>query len=64
MRMKLPWFAITNIIIKQIRSIAEDIQRDRADGVITREEWENLIAENLLEVIPEIVDAIVKYPKV
>lgn len=59
MRVKLPWWAITNILIKQIRKIAEDIQRDREDGQITREEWENLIAENFIEVIPEIVDAIV-----
>lgn len=56
----LPWFGIVNILIKQLRKLSEDIERDREDGKITRGEWENLLAENLLEVIPEIVDVIVK----
>jgi hypothetical protein len=59
MRVKLPWWAIINILTKQIRKMAEDIERDREDGKITRSEWENLLAENLLEVIPELVEAIV-----
>ena len=59
MRVKLPWFAIVNILAKQVRKIAEDIERDREDGQIDRQEWENLLAENLLEVIPELVEAIV-----
>ena len=56
--MKLPWFKIVNILINQIKKIVADIERDREDGKVTREEWENLLAENLLEVIPEIVEAI------
>lgn len=59
MRVKLPWWAIINILSKQIRKLAEDIERDREDGKITRAEWENLLAENLIEVIPEIVEAII-----
>lgn len=59
MNARLPWWGITQILIKQIRKIAEDIERDREDGKITRSEWENLLAENLLEVIPDLVEIIV-----
>lgn len=55
---KLPWFKIVNILINQIKKIAADIERDREDGKITRDEWENLLAENLLDLIPDIVEAI------
>ena len=59
MKIKLPWWAITQILIKQIKKLAEDIERDRADGEITRQEWENLLAENLFEIIPDLVEVII-----
>jgi hypothetical protein len=59
MRVKVSWFAVANIIIKQIKALLADIERDRADGQITKEEWQDILAENLLEIIPEIAEAMV-----
>lgn len=59
MKVKVSWFAVANIIIKQIKALLADIQRDRADGEITKEEWQDILAENLLEIIPELAEAMV-----
>tara|TARA_A100001011_G_C13981495_1_gene703483 strand:+ start:481 stop:675 length:195 start_codon:yes stop_codon:yes gene_type:complete len=57
MKLKVSWFAIANIIIKQIKMMVADIQDNRADdGKVSKEEWQDILAENLLELVPQIAD--------
>lgn len=57
MKLKVSWFAVANVIIKQIKKMLEDIERDRADdGQVTRDEWQDIIAENLLELVPQLAE--------
>lgn len=57
MKVKVSWFAIANIIIKQIKMMVADIQENREDdGKVSKEEWQDILAENLLELVPQIAD--------
>ena len=57
MKLKVSWFAIANIIIKQIKMMVADIQDNREDdGKVSKDEWQDILAENLLELVPQIAD--------
>tara|TARA_B100000085_G_C18149198_1_gene352677 strand:- start:163 stop:420 length:258 start_codon:yes stop_codon:yes gene_type:complete len=57
MKIKVSWFAVANIIIKQIKKMILDIQENREDdGKVTKDEWQDILAENLLELVPELAD--------
>ena len=57
MKIKVSWFAVANIIIKQIKKMILDIQENRKDdGQVTKDEWQDILAENLLELVPELAD--------
>ena len=57
MKVKVSWFAIANIIIKQIKMMVADIQENREDdGKVSKDEWQDILAENLLELVPQIAD--------
>lgn len=63
MSIKIPWWRVSEVIISQIKRLSEDIQRDRADGEITREEWKDILAENMLELIPELAELLYEVNK-
>jgi hypothetical protein len=55
MKIKISWFAVAQIVISQVKKMVEDIQRDREDdGEVTKDEWQDIIAENLLELVPQL----------
>ena len=57
MKLKVSWFAIANIIIKQIKMMVAYIQDNREDdGKVSKDEWQDILAENLLELVPQIAD--------
>ena len=50
-------YAVANIIIKQTKKMVLDIQENREDdGKVTKDEWQDILAENLLELVPELAD--------
>lgn len=63
MSIKIPWWRVSEVIISQVKRLSEDIQRDRADGEITREEWKDILAENMLELIPELAELLYEVNK-
>ena len=63
MSIKIPWWRVSEVIISQVKRLSEDIQRDKADGEITREEWKDILAENMLELIPELAELLYEVNK-
>ncbi len=58
-KLKLPWFDLLMIIKNQIGAIMEDIAEARADDdKIDQSEVRNIVAENLLEIVPQVANAI------
>tara|TARA_Y100001938_G_C8022568_1_gene396132 strand:- start:845 stop:1048 length:204 start_codon:yes stop_codon:yes gene_type:complete len=58
-KIKLPWFDLVMILKNQITSILADVQDAREDdGKVSQAEIRNIVAENLLEVVPPIAEAI------
>ncbi len=58
-KLKLPWFDLLMIIKNQIADIMEDIAHARADDdKIDQSEVRNIVAENLLEIVPQVANAI------
>lgn len=58
-KIRLPWFDLVMILKNQIAAIMEDVQVAREDdGKVTQPEIRNIVAENLLEVVPPIAEAI------
>lgn len=58
-KLKLPWFDLLMIIKNQIGAIMEDIAEARADDdKIDQSEVRNIVAENLLEIVPQVASAI------
>ena len=58
-KIRLPWFDLVMILKNQITAIMEDVQAAREDdGKVTQPEIRNIVAENLLEVVPPIAEAI------
>ena len=60
-KLKLPWFDLVMIIKAQITAIMADVEDARsADGEVDQSEIRNIVAENLLEIVPQIANAIWK----
>ena len=58
-KIKLPWFDLVMILKNQINAILADVQDAREDdGKVSQAEIRNIVAENLLEVVPPIAEAI------
>ena len=58
-KIKLPWFDFVMILKNQINAILADVQDAREDdGKVSQAEIRNIVAENLLEVVPPIAEAI------
>lgn len=57
MKIKIPWWSVTNIIIEQLKRAVEDMRQAKADDdKISKDEWKNLLAENMLELIPQLAE--------
>ena len=57
MRIKLPWWSVTEIIINQLKKAVKDMQEAKQDDdKITKDEWKNLLAENMIELIPQLAE--------
>lgn len=58
-KIKLPWFDLVMILKNQVNAILKDVQDAKADdGKLDQAEIRNIVAENLLEVVPAIAEAI------
>lgn len=58
-KLKLPWFDLVMIIKNQITAIMADVEDARSDdGEVDQSEIRNIVAENLLEIVPQIANAI------
>ena len=64
MKVKIPWWSISQVIIEQVKKSVEDIREAKEDDDrITKEEWQDLLAENLLELVPQIAQLLHDYNK-
>ena len=60
-KLRLPWFDLIMLIRSQVGKIIEDVEEAREDdGEVDQSEIRNIVAENLLEVVPQIANAIWK----
>ena len=57
MRIKVPWWSVTEIIINQLKKAVDDMREAKIDdNKITKDEWKNLLAENMIELIPQLAE--------
>lgn len=57
MKLKIPWWSVCQVIIEQVKKTVEDMKEAKQDdNVISQDEWKNLLAENLLELIPRLAE--------
>jgi len=57
MRIKIPWWNVTEIIINQLKKAVKDMQEAKQDDdKISKDEWKNLLAENMIELIPQLAE--------
>lgn len=57
MRIKVPWWSVTEIIINQLKKSVDDMREAKQDdNKITKDEWKNLLAENMIELIPQLAE--------
>jgi hypothetical protein len=57
MKLKIPWWSVCQVIIEQVKKTVEDMKEAKQDdNVISQDEWKNLLAENLLELIPQLAE--------
>jgi hypothetical protein len=64
MKIKIPWWSISQVIIEQVKkSVADMREAKEDDDKITKEEWQNLLAENLLELVPQLAQLLHDYNK-
>ena len=57
MRTKVPWWSVTEIIINQLKKAIDDMREAKQDdNKITKDEWKNLLAENMIELIPQLAE--------
>ena len=57
MRIKIPWWNVTEVRINQLKKAVKDMQEAKADDdKITKDEWKNLLAENMIELIPQLAE--------
>ena len=55
MKLKIPWWQVSQVIIEQVKKTVEDMREAKQDDdKITKMEWQNLLAENLLELVPQL----------
>jgi hypothetical protein len=55
MKLKIPWWQVSQVIIEQVKKTVEDMREAKEDDdKITKDEWQNLLAENLLELVPQL----------
>ena len=55
MKLKIPWGQVSQVIIEQVKKTVEDMREAKEDDdKITKDEWQNLLAENLLELVPQL----------
>ena len=55
MKLKIPWWSISQVIIEQVKKTVEDMREAKQDDdKITKEEWQDLLAENLLPLVPQL----------
>jgi hypothetical protein len=55
MKLKIPWWEVSQVIIEQVKKTVEDMRAAKQDdNVITKSEWQNLLAENMLELVPQL----------
>ena len=55
MKLKIPWWQVSQVIIEQVKKTVEDMREAKQDDdKITKDEWQNLLAENLLELVPQL----------
>ena len=55
MKLKIPWWSVSQVIIEQVKKTVEDMREAKQDDdKITKDEWQNLLAENLLELVPQL----------
>lgn len=55
MKLKIPWWQVSQVIIEQVKKTVEDMREAKLDDdKISKEEWQNLLAENLLELVPQL----------
>lgn len=64
MKVKIPWWSISQVIIEQVKKTVEDMREAKEDDdKITKEEWQDLLAENLLELVPKLAQLLHDYNK-
>jgi hypothetical protein len=57
MRIKIPWWNVTEVIINQLKKAVKDMQEAKQDDdKISKDEWKNLLAENMIELIPQLAE--------
>tara|TARA_A100001201_G_C4088563_1_gene201324 strand:- start:1129 stop:1323 length:195 start_codon:yes stop_codon:yes gene_type:complete len=62
MKLKIPWWAVSQMVIEQIKKTILDMKEAKKDDdKITKEEWQDLLAENLLELVPRLATALYEY---
>ena len=45
MKLKIPWWSISQVIIEQVKKTVEDMREAKQDDdKITKEEWQHLLA--------------------
>lgn len=55
MKIKIPWWGVSQVIIEQVKKTVDDMrQAKQDDDKISKEEWQDLLAENLLELVPQL----------
>ena len=64
MKLKIPWWSISQVIIEQVKKTVEDMREAKQDDdKITKEEWQDLLAEYLLELVPQLAQLLHDYNK-
>ena len=64
MKLKIPWWSVSQVIIEQVKKTVEDMREAKQDDdKITKDEWQNLLAENLLELVPQLAQLLHDYNK-
>ena len=57
MKIKIPWWSVTEVIINQLKKAVKDMQEAKQDDdKISKDEWKNLLAENMIELIPQLAE--------
>ena len=64
-KIKIPWWSVTELIIKQFKALQKDMAEQRKDdGEISKDEWKEIMAENMIELIPQLAELLFKANRV